>query len=196
MAFDLPRLPLFQPQSWDELAGFMASLQIWWQQVVEAIETQETTQDDLLAQIIAAQATAAAAQTTADAVKKTDKISGSFAYSATPPVITATDAGSDATITVKAHTRKWGDSTSTSVNSHTFTGKAYSTLYFVYYDDPNQNDTTPSYQITTSASVAAANSSTNRVYVGAITTPAALGSDTEGGTTIPSGGDIPARSIQ
>jgi cell pole-organizing protein PopZ len=200
VAFDLPRLPVFSPQDWGELAAFMSDLQVWWQQVVEAIETQETTQDDLLAQIIAAQDAAAAASaaaataqttantanTTATAVKKTDKISA--AWTSPGAVLSATDAGSNATVSVAAHTRKWGDGTSTSVNSHNFTGKAYSTDYYVYYDDPNQNDTTPSYQITTNPNTAAPNAASNRVYVGAVTTPAAGAADTSGGTLPPGGG--------
>lgn len=200
MAFDLPRLPVFAPQDWGELAAFMSDLQVWWQQVVEAIESQEGTQDALLAQIIAAQATATAAataaasaqttantaNTTATAAKKTDKISGS--WTSPGAVLTATDAGSNATVSVASHTRKWGDGTTTNVNSHNFTGKAYSTAYYVYYDDPNQNDTTPSYQITTNPNTAAHNSSANRVYVGTITTPGAGAPDTDGGTVPPGGG--------
>jgi hypothetical protein len=156
-------------------------------------ESRLTDIEDVLAQVVAAQAAADAAQSTADtanttatAVKKTDKASGS--WTAPGAVLSAVDAGSNATVSVASHTRHWGDGSTTSVNSHNFTGKSYSTDYYVYYDDPNQNDTTPSYQITTNANTAAHNSSTGRVYVGAITTPASGGSSTTGGTTPPGGG--------
>jgi hypothetical protein len=43
MAFRLPRLPQWEPSH--------AEMQIWWQQVVEAIERQEATQDEIIAEI-------------------------------------------------------------------------------------------------------------------------------------------------
>lgn len=59
MAFALPPLPQQEP-TWPQM-------QAWWQQFKEAIETQENTQDDLIQQILDAQATADEALTTAQA---------------------------------------------------------------------------------------------------------------------------------
>jgi hypothetical protein len=59
MAFALPPLPQQEP-TWPQM-------QAWWQQVIQAVETQENTQDDLIQQILDAQATADEALTTAQA---------------------------------------------------------------------------------------------------------------------------------
>ncbi len=191
MAFTLPRLPPGQPD-WTQF-------QIWWQQVVEAIEGQETNQDALLTQILAAQAAAAAAQatatsaqttantanTTAAAAKKNDKISAS--WTSPGSVLSATDAGSNATISIAAHTRNYGDGTTVSVNSGSLTGKSYSTTYYIYYDDPNTAGGAVTYVATTSPTTAAPNKASGRHAVGAVTTPAAAGAPTSGGTVPPGG---------
>jgi hypothetical protein len=102
VAFKLPTLPPTQPE-WGQF-------QIWWQQVVEAIEAQEalqdTTQADLaaqLAQILAAQASADAAAASATATaRESARISS---YPNPGSVITAADVGTDVTITIAGHTR-------------------------------------------------------------------------------------------
>lgn len=184
MAFDLPRLPPTQPD-W-------STFQLWWQQVVDKVEAQETAQDTLLAQIVAAQnaaaaaaADAAAAQSTADTAEKNDKISSS--WTSPGSVLTATDAGSDATITIAAHTRNYGDGTTVSVSGASKTGKAYSTAYYVYYNDPSLAGGAVSYQVTTSATTAAPNKTSGRHFVGKVTTPAAAAPPTTGGTVPPGG---------
>jgi hypothetical protein len=192
MAFDLPTLPPTQPD-W-------AQFQIWWQQVVEKIEAQETAQDALLAQIVAAQAAAdaaaadaataqadaTAAATTAAAAERNDAISGSWT---TPgATLTASDAGSDAAITVAGHTRKYGDATSVAVSGGSIGGLSFSTAYYVYYDDPSRAGGSVSFQATTNANDAAHNAAVGRHFVGKVTTPADGGGSTSGGTTPPGGG--------
>ena len=61
--FSIPPLPPEQPP-WGQF-------QVWWQQVKLAIETNETSQNTLLAQIIAAQTAATAAQATATTAQTT-----------------------------------------------------------------------------------------------------------------------------
>jgi hypothetical protein len=65
MAFRLPRLPEADEIVTDKRRPTF-KLQRWWQSVVTKLETQEGTQDALLAQIVAAQAAADAAQASAD----------------------------------------------------------------------------------------------------------------------------------
>lgn len=190
MAFRLPRLPASEP-TWPQM-------QLWWQQVVEAVETQENTQDDLLTAVVAAQTAADTAQTAADAADTAAAAAQTAADTAATAaegansvasltnsgvvgtsILTATDAGADATITVAAHTRVYGDGATVSVTGPTnITGLTYSTNYFVYYDDPTRADTTPSYQTTTSEATAAQTG--DRHLVGMVTTPAAAAPPTDG----------------
>lgn len=180
MAFDPPTLPPTQPE-WSQF-------QIWWQQVIESVSGEFgalQTALDALAAANAAQSTADTANTTATTAKRNDKISAS--WTSPGSVLSAADAGSDATITIAAHTRNYGDGTSVSVSGATKTGKAYSTAYYVYYDDATQAGGAVSYQVTTSATTAAPNKATGRHFVGKVTTPAAAAPPTTGGTVPPGG---------
>jgi hypothetical protein len=117
-----------------------------WQRNCETVEANFTDISGLvadlaaqLALITAAQNTAntavtnaATAQTSADTVKRDDAISTSWTSPGT--ILSATDAGSNATITIANHTRKYTDATSKSVTGSSITGLAYSTSYAVYYD--------------------------------------------------------------
>ena len=189
MAFELPRLPF---------VGFtQEQFQIWWQQIAEAIEEQigaQQTAIDALAAAVAAQASADAAasdaadaQNTADTAKRDDAISAS--WTSPGAVLSASDAGSNATITIAAHTRKYGDGTQLNVSGDTITNRNYSTTYYVYYNDANRSDTTPNYQSTTNPNTAAPNAGAGRHFVGKIVTPASGGGATSGGTVPPGGGD-------
>ncbi len=192
MTFRLPRLPATEP-SW-------STMQIWWQQVVEAIEGQETTQDELLQALAdsiaasaaatsaatAANAAAASAQTAAEDVTSAQALGTSYVGGAT---ITATDAGANATVTITSHTRYYpqsdGSALELAVNGGAVTGLAYSTQYFVYYDDLNRLGGAVTYKATTDASLAAQLG--DRHVVGSVTTPAALGSPTTGDYVAPPG---------
>lgn len=121
-------------------------------------------------------------------------IAGSYVSGSGGNPLSATDAGSNATITVAAHDRVYADKT-VSVSSGSLTGKAYSTLYFVYYDDAGRAGGSVTYATTTDPAIAY-NSSTypDRHLVGYVTTPASGGADTGGSGTAPPGwgGDNPA----
>lgn len=122
-----------------------------------------------------AQTSADAAQSTADAVAAVAKLTNSGVTGAT---ITATDAGADVTVTISAHTRVYGDGTSHAVNGGSVTGLAYSTQYFIYYDDATFAAAAVTYLATTSEATAAQTGA--RHLVGAVTTPAALGAPLNG----------------
>jgi hypothetical protein len=126
------------------------------------------------------------AQTAADAVTLSDKITASSVIPA--DCLTGSDAGSSATITIAANTRLYGDSSELAVSGGLITGLAYATDYGVYYDDPTCADTTPSYHATTTLSHALNNYVVGRHFVGALTTPAAGTADTTGGSAPPATG--------
>lgn len=92
--------------------------------------------------------------------------------------LTAVDAGSNATIGVAAHSVQYGFGT-VAYNAGSITGLSYSTLYYVYADDPTYAGGAATYLATTNAlTVTSAN---GRYYLGAITTPAAAGPPSGGG---------------
>lgn len=139
------------------------------------VDTAQTAAD-------AAQASADAAQSSAEGVETIAKLTGS---GVTGVVINATDAGSDVSVTVSAHTRIYGDGSSVSVNSGSVTGLAYSTSYYIYYDQASFLGGAVTYLATTSDTTAAQVGS--RHLVGQVTTPAALGADIPGDRVKPSG---------
>lgn len=177
------------------------SFTIYWQKVVEKLEQTLTDLTDTVAAIQAAQtaadnanAAAAAADLAAtNAATATTELATAdqlrTSYVDPTNIITASDAGTDATIAIGAHTRKYpqtdGSTVNVSVNAGNMTGLAYSTQYFVYYDDPTRAGGAVTYVATTNSSTAAQVGS--RHLVGAVTTPAALGAPTPGGTVRPPG---------
>ncbi len=171
----------------------LQSFQLWLQRFAEQIEAElgalaaaqaaEAAADAAAASAIVAQAAAATASTEAataqtaadDAQTSADGANSVAALTAsgvTGCTITATDAGTDVTIAISAHTRVYGDGDTLAIAGPTnLTGRAYSTTYFIYYDDPTRADTTPSYQTTTSEATAA--QAGDRHLVGKVLTPAA-----------------------
>ena len=103
--------------------------------------------------------------------------------------ITATDAGANVTISVSAHNRYYpqanGSVSYVTVNAGSVTGLAYSTQYFIFYDDPARTGGTVTYQQTNNAVYAAQLGELH--VVGAVTTPAALGAPIGGSYTRPPG---------
>lgn len=165
--FSLPRLPQTPPTHLE--------LQVWWQQVVEAIEGQEAAQDAAIAAIQAAQATATGA------ARETARINS---YPDPTNNLAAEDAGTTATITVAPHTRVYPvqgsvDVPDVGILAGSVTGLGFETEYHVYYDDATLADTTPTFQATTDRATAQVGAATGRHFVGTITTPA----DGAGGTT-------------
>lgn len=169
----------------------------WWQSLVVKLEQQEALQDAAIAAIQAAQAaadTAQAAAATAQTAANTAQAAANGANSVasltnsgvTGLALTATDVGASVTISVSAHTRVYGDGTTLAIaGPSSILGLAYSTGYYVYYDDPTRADTTPSYQTTTTESTAAQTG--DRHLVGYVMTPAAAAPPVDGETVRPPG---------
>lgn len=139
----------------------------------------------------AADAAADAAQSDATAAAREEARINSYPLPSS--VLTASDAGSTATISIAAHTRVYPvqgsiDVPDLSVGSGSITGLSFSTKYYVYYDDTTLADTTPSYLATTTASTAQVGAAAGRHLVGVITTPADGGSGTSGEGPLPPGG--------
>ena len=199
MTFRLPRIPKGQPIVGAD-GRVDEKFRLWWQRFAEQIEVEVGALEaaDAAAASAAVAATAAAtaqtaattantaataAQTSADGA---NSVAALTASGVTPNPLTATDAGADATITIAAHTRVYGDGDTLAIAGPTnLTGRAYSTLYYVYYDDATRADTTPSYQTTTSVATAAQTG--DRHLVGSITTPAAAAPPETGDYVAPPG---------
>lgn len=181
MALKLPRLQARTQIT--EGSGLPAlSFHQWWDKFAKSIEDAFNHLDATVAAIAAAQAAANAANAAAAAA---NAAAGDAAAQAaitnsgvTGVTITGSDAGSNATASITAHTRVYGNGTSVSVNSGSVTGLAYSTLYYIYYDQPSRAGGAVTYQATTSQATAAQTG--NRHLVGSVTTPAALAGNTGG----------------
>ncbi len=175
MAFSPPQIE-WDVRYFDEEGRPTREYQVLFDQLVQSIASELGAQAAAIAAQAAAQdaqdaadtAIAAAASATSDAATAQSAAEGANSVASltnsgvTPNPLTATDAGADATITVAAHTRIYGDGSTLAIAGPvSLTGRAYSTLYYVYYDDPTRSDTTPTYQ------------TGDRHLVGSITTPAA-----------------------
>lgn len=100
--------------------------------------------------------------------------------------------GTSANITISSHTRRYADR-DVAITGTTLTALANATDYWLYYDDADRADTTPTFAATTTAADAYLSPDyPTRHFVGSITT-AAVGGGSTGGTggTPPGGGDIP-----
>lgn len=101
--------------------------------------------------------------------------------------VSATDAGSNATINIAAHDRVYSDKT-VAISSGSLTGKSYSTLYLVYYDDAGRDGGSVTYVSTTDPTLAYNSPDyPDRHFVGYVTTPSSGGPDTGGGGSSPAG---------
>lgn len=172
----------------------------WWQSVAESIETAFANLEATVTAVAAAQAAATAAnaaaaaadaaaataQNAADAVTTEASLTNSYVTGLT---LGATDAGSNASVSISAHTRVYGSGTSVSVNSGNLTGLSYSTTYYIYYDQASRLGGAVTYQSTTSQATAAQTG--NRHFVGAVKTPAAAAGPTSGyGVSPPGVGNV------
>jgi hypothetical protein len=198
MPLKLPRLPTNQ-RLVDENGFPTDVMQLWWQKVVEDVEASingialaldaagialdaadaaQTAADN-------ADAAAAAAQGAADSTTESTALASSYVEGIT---VTATDAGANATITISAHDRIYiyDPPTPIAVFGGSITGLAYSTLYYVYYDQPSRAGGSVTYQTTiNNTDVAQIN---NRHSVAQVTTPAAAAPPNNGGGVRPPGG--------
>jgi hypothetical protein len=199
MSLDLKNLQA-QTSYFDATGRPTLQMQMFWQDAITAIKAQDAAQDSVIdalaaavAAITAAQdaadlanAAAANAQSVADNVTSSQSLGTSYVSGAT---ISAADAGTDATITISAHTRHYpqpdGTTVDVAVSGGSVTGLAYSTYFYVYYDDAARAGGAVTYFATVSDATAAQIG--DRHVVGATSTPAALGSPTSGGSTRPPG---------
>lgn len=96
------------------------------------------------------------------------------------PLLTATDAGASATITVAEHDWDYPDGQAdVTCATGTVTGLSFATKYYVYFDDDTLADTTPTYAATTDFDDAQNSvSNPSRHYLGYINTPADGGAAT------------------
>jgi len=89
--------------------------------------------------------------------------------------LSAIDNGSTAKINIASHTRQYGFGLLT-LNAGSISGLAFSTKYYVYYDDPTYAGGTVTYNATTNLQTIAAGN--HRIFVSSITTPANGGGST------------------
>ena len=104
--------------------------------------------------------------------------SGNKASTQSAQPLSAADVGSDVTISIASHSVQYGFGT-IAYNSGSITGLGFSTLYYVYTDDPTYAGGAVTYLATTNANNATAND--GRYYLGKITTPADGAGGTSGG---------------
>ena len=200
MAFRVPALPSdFSIVDANGKPSF--AFQKWWQSLKTALETQEGLQDATIAALAAVNAAvvvveAAAASASADAATAQSAAAGANSVASltnsgvTGVTITATDAGANVTVTISAHTRVYGDGTSVAVNAGSVLALAYSTLFYIYYDQASRLGGAVTYLATTSVLTAAQTG--NRHLVGKVTTPAAAAPATVGNEVqVPGLGNIP-----
>jgi hypothetical protein len=134
------------------------------------------------AAIAAAQSAADSANSAAAATKAETNLTNSSVSGLT---LTATDAGTDVTINISAHTRIYGDGTSVSVSAGSVSGVAYDTYYYIYYDQASRVGGAVTYEVTTDPTVAAQVG--DRHVVGGVQTPALGEANNDGDPLLPPG---------
>lgn len=128
---------------------------------------------------------AGTAQNAADTVTASSALANSYVTGLT---ITATDAGTSATVTISDHSRvyAYNPPTTVAVTGSTITGLLYETTYYIVYDDPSRAGGAVGYGAYTSANEAA--QVNDRHSVGTVVTPAAAGAPAPGRPVAPPGG--------
>ena len=158
-------------------------------EAVDGILAAQTAAEAANAAAVVAQDAAATAQVAAEAANDAAAAVGSegtiTASGTSGLTLTATDAGTDATVNISAHTRIYGDSSSVSVSAGSITGLAYSTDYWVFYDDPTRAGGAVTYQHSTDPADAVQTG--DKHSVGAVTTPVAAAPDNNGKEVLPAG---------
>lgn len=191
MAFNAPEIQ-FSEKYFDSEGKPTFAFHVLWDQLVRSLSAEIgalQAADAAQAAAAAAAASAATAQTAANSAQTSANTAQASADDAnsvasltnsgvTGCTITATDAGSNVTVTISAHTRKYGDGTSVSVNGGSVTGLNYSTTYFIYYDQASRAGGAVTYVATTSEATAAQTG--DRHCVGMVVTPAAAGPPADG----------------
>lgn len=103
---------------------------------------------------------------------------GGLTYRPTSNPLTATDAGSNDTVSIAAFTMRCTGHADVSVSGGSITALSYSTLYYIYYDDATLAGGAVTFNATTTKETAINGS--GRFFVGSILTPAASGAATVG----------------
>ncbi len=135
---------------------------------------------------VAADAAATSAQGVADQVQADSSLANSYATGMT---ISATDAGANATITISAHTRVYGDGSSVAVSGGSVAALAYSTDYWVGYVQASRAGGAVTYAASTG--IQGNGTSADYHFVGAVATPAAAAPPNTGNPVLPPGANIP-----
>ena len=162
------------------------------QSQLTAITTLQAQMLDRIAEIEAAQTAADAAQSDATASYREAARINSYPNPGVG-IVSASDAGTSATVTITGHTRVYPveggiDVPDVSITGGSITGLSYSTTYYVYYDDTTLSVTAPTFVATTSSPTAQVGAAPGRHFVGFVTTPASGGGTTSGGGGAPPGG--------
>lgn len=154
--------------------------QLRWQRLCEAIETTINATNAAVnantVNIAALQAVSAQAQAANDSATSVDtrtSIEGSY-----PDPTSVLTASADGTITISAHTRRYTNGFSVSVDAGSVSGLANETRYTIYYSDAAREGGTVTY----SATVNAVAQGGNTHVVGTATIPA-TGQPNESGTS-------------
>ncbi len=116
----------------------------------------------------------------ADAVTVVASGIGSGAF---PDVLTSSDAGASATVSVAAHDKLYADGVVAAISAGSVTGLAFESLFHICYDDPTRAGGAVTF-IAEAAQADAMDTVANpgRVYLGPIITPANGGPSYRGGT--------------
>jgi hypothetical protein len=120
-----------------------------------------------------------------------NKISRINSHTNPTTILTATDNGLTATVTIASHTRVYGDGSTLSVASGMMSGLLSNTNYAFYYDDKSLANSKPTYIATTTIGMAQAVAADGRHFLGVIVTPAAgSGKTRTGGGVYPAGSSV------
>ena len=147
-----------------------------------AADVATTAATDATVAATGAQAAADIAQVAASTVGTETTLVNSYVTGAS---LTGNDNGVTAKIIVSSHTRVYGDGSSLAVTGADITGLAFSTFYYVYYNDATRAVAAPTFLATTNAVTAAQKGVTH--LVGTITTPADGAANTTGNYIQPPG---------
>lgn len=135
----------------------------------------------------AANAAAAAADAAAVAVTEATDLANSYPEGV---ALEASDAGADVTITISAHDRVYASGTTVPVDGGVLTGLAYSTSYWIAYDQASRTGGAVTYVAYTTSQGNGVNNP-NRHFVGAVVSPDAGGLVNDGQPSLPPGGVNP-----
>lgn len=181
----LPNLDIWQ-QIVDGKGYPTLPFHVWWQEFVKSQNSTNTSLQEQISTITGLDTEVTTALAAADdSILVTSGTVGA--------TLTGTDAGADATVSVSAHIRVYGNGSTVSVSLGSVTGLAFSTEYHIYYDQPLRTGGAVTYQATTSKVTACQTG--DRHFVGTVTTPANGAADTTGVTPDPPGfGYLPGTS--